>query len=599
MSAIAGILYPNQISIYHMLNPLLEILEHRGGKEKKIFNYKHLEMGVCHSREQAAFFETEGKNGLILLTDGIKDPEALLEAYRLYDLNFLKKMEGSFALALLDKKKDRLILARDPLGKKPLYWYDNQGFFFFSSELKALLATKFIPQTPSKEGLSAYLNLGYFPQELTPIENVYKLLPGHLLVYPLHGAKTIRSFWSFHEIFHQKERKSLEDVTASLESNFLKQESLREGQVGCLFNGGPACLTITELLKKNTPSDCFHLFSMYYQYDKNFIPSRDILKKLNIRDHPYLIREKEVVDEIVKILWYLDEPITDPYLFLRWKQAEVSSNLVSDVYSGLCLDTMIECHKNYHNKTISPLKWAQQKGLSFLSYLHPAWALQTLKNSSTLHAQYKYFETFTLFSAKELSFASPALYASFSLAGFINRFLDLEAFHNPVDSLIFLDLKSRITDSIFLQHDRFSAVNKISWHTPFLSVKGLNFFATVNNPDKKRNSYDLVFEKYLSSKNLLGFVEKSATLPSFPLSWMQSNTFKELFMELKKGSLVETGLINREWIDVRIQTAHCNAKHFELLWAVLILEVWFALNINRAIEASPPQISIDDLFKGI
>ena len=87
---------------------------------------------------------------------------------------------------------------------KPLYWYQDPHSFIFGSQLKALLATGMIPQTPSQDAIASYLFFGYTPQDMTPIKNVNKLLPGHYLQLNRDKSVFIQPFWSYSSYFEKK-----------------------------------------------------------------------------------------------------------------------------------------------------------------------------------------------------------------------------------------------------------------------------------------------------------------------------------------------------------------------------------------------------------
>ena len=110
------------------------------------------------------------------------DTEVLIHAYEEYGIDFIKKLRGMFAFALYDSKKKKLILARDPIGKKPLYYYWNGNVFIFASEMKAILETE-IEREIDMGGLSAYLTHQYTIGRNTMFKGIEKILGGELLIF--------------------------------------------------------------------------------------------------------------------------------------------------------------------------------------------------------------------------------------------------------------------------------------------------------------------------------------------------------------------------------------------------------------------------------
>jgi asparagine synthase (glutamine-hydrolysing) len=119
------------------------------------------------------------------------DTEVVLRAYREFGVDAFRKMRGMFALALWDHQRQTLVLARDPLGIKPLYYYVSENQFVFASELRALLASGLIPRKLSAAGVNSYLANGSIEAPLTIVEGVKQLLPGYVLHVRTNDARQI------------------------------------------------------------------------------------------------------------------------------------------------------------------------------------------------------------------------------------------------------------------------------------------------------------------------------------------------------------------------------------------------------------------------
>ena len=184
MTGIAGVIYPNVFYSQSFMDPLLNSLSHRGvaPSEELIrdaYTYNNVTFGITGGRvfanptqTIAAILDGHIYNyyeilreltslGYELSTD--QPAELLVYAYDAWGENFAEKLDGDFTAALFDRNDETLYLFRDRTGVKPLYWYYEQNMFLFASELKSLLATKFVPQTPAKDSIAIYLALGYIP----------------------------------------------------------------------------------------------------------------------------------------------------------------------------------------------------------------------------------------------------------------------------------------------------------------------------------------------------------------------------------------------------------------------------------------------------
>ena len=122
------------------------------------------------------------------------DTEVVLRAYGRWGVEAFRRLRGMFALAIWDDGKQTLLLARDPLGIKPLYYYTDHEQFIFASELRALLASGLVPRSLSVAGIDSYLASGSVAAPLTVIEGVRQLLPGHCLQVKVNGQLELHDF---------------------------------------------------------------------------------------------------------------------------------------------------------------------------------------------------------------------------------------------------------------------------------------------------------------------------------------------------------------------------------------------------------------------
>jgi asparagine synthase (glutamine-hydrolysing) len=135
------------------------------------------------------------------------DTETIVHAYEEYGDSCLDRFRGMFAIAIWDTRRKKLLLARDRLGIKPVYYYEGQGFLAFASEIKALFEIPGVPCEVDLDALSLYTSLRYVPGPRTMFRNIFKLQPGHFLTLDGNGT-TIRKYWDVE--FHPRGRAAIE-----------------------------------------------------------------------------------------------------------------------------------------------------------------------------------------------------------------------------------------------------------------------------------------------------------------------------------------------------------------------------------------------------
>jgi asparagine synthase (glutamine-hydrolysing) len=184
------------------------------------------------------------------------DTEVVLASYRVWGLDCLSRLDGMFALALFDRARGRLILARDRAGEKPLFYRLAAGELRFASELKGLLADPAMPRTIDREAMDCFLALGYVPGERCILTGYNKLPPAHVLTFDLAtGEAASRSYWTVPDFDPSAtgEPDALVDELEALLENAVRRQLVADVPVGVLLSGGLDSSLITALAARQGP----------------------------------------------------------------------------------------------------------------------------------------------------------------------------------------------------------------------------------------------------------------------------------------------------------------------------------------------------------
>lgn len=215
----------------------LSIIDLRGGRQP-IFNEDGSAVIIFNGeiynyRELAAQLAAAGH---VFSTQS--DTEAILHAYEQYGDRCVERLRGMFAFAIWDRSKQRLLLARDRLGVKPLYYYAGPRFLAFASEIKSLLEIPEAPREVDPEALDLYLSLRYVPGPRTIFKNIYRLQPGHVLVLDRKGMRT-EQYWDleYSEPEPHPEKHFLDRFRELLDQS-VRLRLLSEVRLGVFLSGG-------------------------------------------------------------------------------------------------------------------------------------------------------------------------------------------------------------------------------------------------------------------------------------------------------------------------------------------------------------------------
>ncbi len=263
------------------------------------------------------------------------DTEVILALYEKYGIDFIQKLNGMFAFALYNPSDENLLLVRDRIGKKPLYYTELGGYFAWSSEIRSLLELPWIKPELDEESLYHYLTYNFVPPPSTMFNKIYKLEPGQYLKMSKNGKIRVDSYW---EVEWQNLRELSElEVADTLAEKLEKAVELRmvsDVPVGAFLSGGVDSSTIVALMNRHTnrPVKTYSIgFAGQSEYDE-LAEARSVAKLLNTDHYEKVINASDIRDFLPKIVDVLDEPLADttaiPIYFLSQMAKENNSKVI-------------------------------------------------------------------------------------------------------------------------------------------------------------------------------------------------------------------------------------------------------------------------------
>ena len=245
------------------------------------------------------------------------DTEVILYAYAEWGDDMFDRLNGMFAIALYDREQDRLILARDRIGKKPLYYYADQGHFVFASELKPIMQYPYFHKRVDKGVLNHYMCNKYLAAPMCIFEHTYKMLPGMVLEY-CGGEIRKRRYWSILKQYHKGVSDRHPDYgTCKRSMKELLQDAVAarlvaDVPVGTFLSGGIDSTLVTAIARecKESPVNTYSIG--FYDEKRNEAPfSAAIAKYLGTNHHEHYVEEKDIFAMIRDLPYYYDEPFSD------------------------------------------------------------------------------------------------------------------------------------------------------------------------------------------------------------------------------------------------------------------------------------------------
>jgi len=282
------------------------------------------------------------------------DVETIVHAYEQWGDEALARLNGMFAFALWDARRERLLLARDRMGEKPLYWHNSPDGLIWASEAKALLMAPWVERRVNPRALHHYLSLQYTPNPLTIFESISQLPPGHKLVAECGHDPVVSRWWQlqFTPKLEIPEREAVEQARARLGAA-VKRQLVSDVPLGAFLSGGLDSSIIVALMAENlsAPVKTFSITFDESQYSEAPY-AREVAQRFNTEHHEIPFRPASLVRTIEEVIAATDEPLADPAALPVYELARVARQHVTVALTG---DGGDETLAGYQRYAVGPL----------------------------------------------------------------------------------------------------------------------------------------------------------------------------------------------------------------------------------------------------
>jgi asparagine synthase (glutamine-hydrolysing) len=625
MCGIAGIMGSNRVDA---IKKMTDIMIHRGPDDSGYYHDDDISLGqrrlsiidINHGRQPISNEDDTLQlvcNGEIynspqlretLIAKGHRfktatDVEVILHLYEEYGDDCVKHLRGMFAFALWDSVKRRLLMARDHLGQKPLFFYQKNGGFAFASEVKSILASEIIKPEIDLEGLWHYMSLRFMPDHHSLFKGIEKLPAAHYLV--LEGNLiTVNRYWDVD--FKDKLTASKEDITDQLDELLLdtvKGHLLSDVRVGAFLSGGIDSGTVASMMavlgEKNLPH--FSIGTKEKEFDE--LPyARMVSEKYGMEAHEKVI-EPDLIHTIPSMIYHMDEP-ADPFGFGVYLVAEEAAKHVKVVLGGDGGDENFAGYDRYAGQRLVDYycllpKWFRQGIVKKISDRIPesfgykslaqkaAWVNEmSLFSGGERYAQSLGVLRFTHESKRKL-FTESAIQSlgDPSSGEKILQFFNADNADNVVDKMLYTDLMTRIPDHLLTIGDRMTMAHSLESRAPLIDYKVVEFAASIpanlklNNRALKGNHLKYILREVASRYLPRELITLKKQGFRFPLGiWFRTDLKDFLRRLFDQSRFVELGLFEKSYID-NLLDEHISGKvdHNYRIWVLLNLEYWYRM----------------------
>ncbi len=524
------------------------------------------------------------------------DTEVIAHLYEEHGIGCVGHLRGMFAFAVWDSRRRELLVARDRMGIKPLYWTQIGGRLIFASELKAILQLPEVERGINWGSVDHLFTFLTTPARESIVDGVHKLEPGRVLVASAEGGVRVSRYWEprFEPDYGKPESHFVEGVRGLVEES-VKLRLVSDVPLGAFLSGGidSSAVVATMARLMDQPVQTFSIG--FAESDFNELRYARMVAEQFGTDHHELVLEPNVIDIVEDIAWYLDEPFGDSSAIPTYLVSQMASEHVTVVLSGDGGDELFAGYEKYliedHERDALPS--GARAALRALGRLMPdGMTGHNFVNHHGLTAAARYLDASTLFhEGQKRRLFRPDAYARLreSGPGLQETLAMLPGRGHWLSEVQHLDMERSLPLDILTKVDRMSMAHSIESREPLLDHKLVEFAATIPPELQMKNgSGKYVFKESMRGVLPEAVIDRRKQGFGVPLGhWFRGRVSGFLRDLLLSGPALGRGVFDPAYVRKLIER-HERGQDLSLhLWTLISFELWCRTFLDRT--ASRPR----------
>jgi asparagine synthase (glutamine-hydrolysing) len=526
------------------------------------------------------------------------DTEVLLQLADLDNFKWLESLNGMFAFAVWEDKAKRLLLARDRLGVKPLYYVDLGFSLAFASEIKPLLVFPGVQRKINEKKIAEYLAFRNIAGEETFFQGIRQLLPGHVMILePDSYRPRIEKFWregiDCTASTYANSDKAYEEQFMDIFGDAVKSRLVSDVPVGTFNSGGVDSSLVTAVVR-SFKADELHTFSVGFEessHDESRYASI-VSKRYNTNHHALVINQEDYSRELYKTVWHLEEPINHPHTVQIMLLSKLAREFVTVVLTGEGADEVFGGYPRY--KVVK---------LGELMKLAPAFAAKGLANIMKHIGGRKIIKLARSLGKDETEQAviNSMFVPTCDVRKVSPQGIDFQSrrdiYHNrfintgdSINTLLYYDQKTYLP-SLLTRLDRASMAASIEARVPFLDYRLVEWSYKLNSNLKIKNLVTKWVVKKAAEQWLpQEIIHRKKFGFDVPVGqWLRNKKALGAHLDLLRDiTFRQRGYFDDKMVFVLIdEHLRGDSDHTEILWGLLGFEIWCRLFIDSKIEELP------------
>jgi asparagine synthase (glutamine-hydrolysing) len=545
------------------------------------------------------------------------DTETIVHLYEEYGEAGIQSLRGMFAFAIWDQNQQKLLLARDRLGIKPLYYGVTSQSLVFASEMKAILVDPQIKREILPSTVDRFLTFGYVPGDETLLKGIHKLPPGSYMVVK-NGKTEVKQYWDLHFSSSSVTLKDAEEQLLEILEESVRLHMIADVPVGFLLSGGVDSTAMLSLASRKTdrPISSYTVgFSDSGVADERPF-ARLAAEKYGAEHHEISISSKEFADFLPKYVWHMEEPVCEPPAVALYYVSKLARNYVKVLISGEGGDEAFAGYPNYRvmlwieriKRMAGPLTGAVSGTLSLLYKLSGNWRFghyQQLLNAPFESYYYSRSSSpFRFFNTHSQDLYSNDFWAStnkqYSLQP-VTQLLEQSRSDDVLSRMLYVDTRTWLPDDLLVKADKMTMANSVELRVPLLDHKLLEFAATLPS-NFKINGFSM---KYVAKRCLTKQIPKEILerkKAGFPVpyeNWLRTDMRDSVSNILLDRETIDRGYFKKSAVEKLIRDNSESGGYAKEIFSLVVLELWHREFLRSGNSPSMPVPSTSGLPENI
>jgi len=522
------------------------------------------------------------------------DTEVIVHLYEEMGDACVTRLEGMFAFALWDSKHQHLLLARDRVGIKPLYFSVNHEAIVFASELKAILADSEVDRSIDPEMIDRFLTYHYLPGNQTMFSSIAKLAPGHTLTVD-HGRIIHKQYWnlSFDAPAQEQTFEGATETLRTMLSRSVKDHMISDVPVGVLLSGGVDSTGVLHYAAEHSAAP-LHSFTMGFS-GASFEDERPYAamaaKKFGTSHHETTISAAEFQEFLPRYVWHMEEPVCEPPAVALYFVARVARQAgVKVLLSGEGGDEAFGGYQDYRNLlALERLKagFGSARGMlrtGFNALSQMGWSRGQHYAELVDMTVSDYYLSRTSFPNTPFNRAKEQAYGSDFLASLpsvssdapTRRLLEQVMHHTPLSRMLYVDTKTWLPDDLLVKADKMTMATSVELRVPLLDHRILEFAATLPEHYKvKGTQLKRLLRAALETSVPEEILKRKKT--GFPVpydTWLRTEMRDFVHDTLFAEDAFVRSCFSMDYVKQVLATHQAGRGHSKEVFTLLVLELW-------------------------